>query len=92
MQFLGLKLLEIYKVFHVDRVQQRFRSRYLSFPILVVAVTIFNQSRAPQRLPRTLLDKLVKGFFALFPGIKKVRSSRAPRGSELGAESSSWTP
>ena len=27
----------------------------------------FSQSGAPQRLPRIFLDKLVKGFFALFP-------------------------
>ena len=52
----------------MDRVQQRFRSRSLSFLIEVVAVKIFSQSRAPQRLPRIFLDKLVKGFFALFPG------------------------
>ena len=60
-------VLEIYKVFPVDRVQRRFRSRSLSFPIQVAAVAIFSQSRAPQRLPRIFLDKLVKGFFALFP-------------------------
>ena len=41
---------------------------------------IFSQSRAPQCLPRILLDKLVKGFLALFPGRKKVQRSRAPRG------------
>ena len=29
---------------------------------------------------KILLDKLVKGFLALFPGRKKVRRSRAPRG------------
>ena len=64
---------------------KRFRSRSPSFPIQVAAVKIFSQSRAPQCLPRILLDKLVKGFFALFPTGKKVQRSRAP-------ESSSWTP
>ena len=52
----------------------------MSFPIQVAAVKIFSQSRAPQCLPRILLDKLVKGFLALFFGRKKVRRSRAPRG------------
>ena len=51
-----------------------------SFPIQVVAVKIFSQSRAPQCLPRIFLDKLVKGVLALFPGRKKVQRSRAPRG------------
>ena len=64
----------VFKVYTVDRVQRRFRSRSLNFPI-----KIFSQSRAPQRLPRISLDKLVKGFLALFPGRQKVRRSRAPR-------------
>ena len=67
-------------VFPVDRVQQRFQSRSLSFPIQVAVVKIFNQSRAPQRLPRISLDKLVKGFFALFPKIEKVRHNLRTRG------------
>ena len=54
--------------------------RFPSFPIQVAAVKIFSQSRAPQCLPRILLDKLVNGFLALFSGRKKVRRSRAPRG------------
>ena len=75
----GQVVLEIFKVFPVDRVQQRFWSRSPNFLILLVANKIFSQSRAPQRLPRISLDKLVKGFFALFPKIKKVQRSRAPR-------------
>ena len=46
----------------------------------MAAVKIFSQSRAPQRLPRTLVEKLVKGFFALFPKIKKVRHNLRTRG------------
>ena len=42
-------VLEVFKVFSVDRVQQRFRSRSLSFPIQVAADMIFSLSRAPQR-------------------------------------------
>ena len=79
-RFLGQVALKIFKVYPVDRVQQRFRSRSPSFPIQVEVVKIFTQSRPPQRLPRILLDKLVKGFFALFTTGKKVRISRAPRG------------
>ena len=84
------EVLEIYKVFPVDRVQLRFRSRFLSFPIQVAAMQIFSRSRAPQRLPRILLDKLVKGFFALFPVSKKVRRSRALSSARVPRESSSW--
>ena len=65
--------------FPVDRVQQRFRSRSPSF-LIQVEVKIFSQSRALQRLPRISLDKLVKGFFALFPKIKKVRHNLRARG------------
>ena len=39
---------------------------------------IFSQSRAPQCLPRILLDKLVKGFFALFPTGKKCEDPAHP--------------
>ena len=91
-QFLGQVVLEIFKVVLVDRVQQRFRSRFLSFPIQVVAVTMFSQSRAPQRLLRILLDKLAKGFFALFTGLKKSAKIPRTQGSKLGAHSSSWSP
>ena len=57
-----------------------------------VAVKIFSQSRAPQRLPRIFLDKLVKGFFALFPGLKKSSKVGAHSRSELASHSSSSTP
>ena len=75
----------------VDWVQQRFRSRLPNFPMQVEVFKIFSQSRAPQRLLRILLDKLAKGFFALFPNGKSAKIPRT-QGSELGAESSSWTP
>ena len=79
-QFLGRKVLEIHMVFlSVDREGSTAffelirRSRWRSS-------RFFSQSRAPQRLLRFLLDKLVKGFYALFPHRKKVRRSRAPWG------------
>ena len=56
------------------------------------AVKIFSQSRAPQRLPRILLDKLVKGFLSNFSPLEKSAKTPRTQGSELGAESSSWTP
>ena len=78
LQFLGLMLLEIYKVCPVDRVQQRFRSRSLCFPIQVAAVKIFSQSTAPQCLAG-------QGFFCTSPKSKKcdqpphLRSELPPR-------------
>ena len=45
-------MLEVFKVFAVDRVQQRFRSRSPSFPIQVEVVKIFSQSRAPEEKKR----------------------------------------
>ena len=69
-----------------------FSEQIPEFPDPGGAVKIFSQSRAPQRLPRILLDKLVKGFLSTFH--QKKKSAKIPRtkGSELGAESSSWTP
>ena len=52
---------------------------------------IFSQSRAPQRLPRISLDKLVKGFFAFFPKIKKSATQPPHSRSELPPHSSPWT-
>ena len=58
-----------------------FSEQIAEFADLQVEVfQIFIQSRVPQRLLRFPLDKLVKGVLALFPGRKKVRRSRAPRG------------
>ena len=61
----------------VDRVQQRFWSRSPSFLIKVEVFKIFSQFRVPQRLLRFLLDKLVKGFYALFPRGRNWVRSRA---------------
>ena len=41
-------------------------------------VKIFSQSTAPQRLLRISLDKLAKGFLALFPGRKKCEDPAHP--------------
>ena len=38
------------------------------------------------------MDKLVKGFFALFPKIKKSAKIPRTQGSELPPHSSPWTP
>ena len=46
---------------------------------------VYPVDRTPLRLLRILLDKLAKGFFALFPNGEKVRRSRAPR-------SRNWVP
>ena len=60
--------------------QERSWSRSLILVRLVEAFKIFAQVRVLQRRLRFLLDTLVKGFFALFPKIKKVRSGVRTRG------------
>ena len=47
-------------------------SEQIAFPIQVEVFKNFSQSRAPQRVLRFLLDKLVKWFFAPFYTGKKV--------------------
>ena len=69
----------------VDRVQQRFRSRSPSFPIPVEAVS---QSASSSDSP----GQAGEGFFRTFPHRKKSAKIPRTQGSELGAESSSWTP
>ena len=66
------------KVYTVDRVQQRFRSRSPSFPIQVKVFKIFSQSRVPQRFLQLLLDTLVNGFFALYHTGKKCEDPAHP--------------
>ena len=81
----------VFKVFFQNRVQQRglllrnavlsgLWSRSLILVRLVEAFKSFAQVRVLQRRLRFLLDTLVKGFFALFPTIKKVRSGVRTRG------------
>ena len=53
------ELVEVFKVYTVDRVQQRFWSRSLCPQIQVEVFKIFYQSRVPQRLPRFLLARQV---------------------------------
>ena len=43
-QILGRVVLEVFKIFVMERVQQRFRSRSPSYPIQVEVVKIFSQS------------------------------------------------
>ena len=73
--------------FFPDRVQQRRLSRRsLTFPVEVFKVLILDRVRQCLRpftlqLVRTMTRmSLVKGFFALFPKIKKVRRSLRTRG------------
>ena len=89
--------VEIFKVFAQERVQQRFQSR--TFPlqlhvveVFVVVSTVFLlRCKAPQWIFQFLLGTLMKGFFALFPGLKKVRRLVAHSRSALAAHSSSST-
>ena len=58
-----------------------------SFLIWVEVFKIFSQSRVPQRLLRFLLDKLVKGFYALFPTGRKCEDPAHPGvGTGCGVE------
>ena len=81
----------VFKVCLPDRVLQRslpLRNAVLSglwsrswiLVRLVAAFKIFAQSRVLQRLLRVLVNTLVKGFFGLFPEIKKVRSGVRTQG------------
>ena len=86
----------VFKVFFLDRVQQLslllrnavlsgLWSRSVILAWLVEAFEIFAQYRVPQRLLRFLLDTLMKGFFALFPKIKKCEvESALGVGTECG--------
>ena len=83
----------VFKVFSQDSVQQRcrpLRNAVLSGLwsrswILVCLVEVL------QRLLRVLVNTLVKGFFGLFPELKKVRSWARARGRKLLPESSPST-
>ena len=54
---------EVFKVYTVDRVQQRFWSRSPSLLFQMEVYKIFSKSRVPQRLLRFFVDTLVKVFF-----------------------------
>ena len=89
----------VFKVFFPDRVQQRRLSRRsLTFPVEVFKVLILDRVRQCLRLftlqlVRTMTRmSLVKGFFALFPKIKKSAKLASHSGSELLPESSPSTP
>ena len=76
----------------VDRVQQRFWSSSPSFPIQVEILKIFSQSRVPQRLLSVSPGQAGERVFRTFPTGKKGAKIPRTQGSELGTESSSWTP
>ena len=96
----------VFKVFLPDRVLQRsllLRNAVLSglwsrswiLVCLVAAFKIFAQFRVLQRLLRVLVNTLVKGFFGLFPELKKsevglaLGVGTAPRVEPIHAERSS---
>ena len=81
--------MEVFKVLSQDRIQQHCTlSRPLAFQFLVVlgkgGVEVFkvllDRVQQPLHLTLVLLMALGKGFFALFPGGKKVRSKVRTRG------------
>ena len=73
---------QIFKVFSEDRVQQ-VPSRSLTFPVEVFIAQV---------RVHLLLMNLVKGFFALFPKLKKSAKGASHSGSELLPESSPSAP
>ena len=80
-----------------QRVQQRFQSR--TFPlqlhvveVFVVVFTFFLRFKGPQWIFQFLLGTLMKGFFALFPRVKKSAKVGAHSRSAQAAHSSSSTP
>ena len=70
-QLLGRVLVEVFKVYTVDRVQKRFWSRSPSPQIQVEVFKIFHQSRVPQSLLRFLPDTLVKCFSHFPPKVRR---------------------
>ena len=76
------------KVFTQDRVQQRVRSRSLTFQFLMVART--SKILVSHRFLKKLLEKRFKFFFCTFPGGKKCKDWPA-LGEEQFPESSPST-
>ena len=77
-ELLTFVLVEVFKVYNVDRVQQRFWSRSPCPQIQVEVFKIFSQSRVPQRLLR-FLSKNKNGRK------KGKKENRAQRGTpEMG--------
>ena len=91
-QFLGRVVLEVFKVFAVDRVQQRFRSRSLEFPDPGGGRQDFQPVQGFAVSSSGSPGQAGEGVLRTFH--RKKKSAKIPRtqGSELGAESSSWTP
>ena len=83
-------LVEVFMVYTQDRVQrfmeqiivflQRLPSRTLTFQLRVVRLAIFIKILFLQLVLQICWKRQIKGFFRTFPGRKKVRRSRAPRG------------
>ena len=85
-QLLGRELVEVFKVFFVDRVEQRF------LPIQVEVFKIFSQSRVPQRLLRFLLHTLVLRVFRTFSSSEKSAEVAGQVDEKMPGHVSSSTP
>ena len=75
----------VLKIVSLDRIQLRTWGRSL----LGEVFQVFSQVRVPQRPHRVCMMSLMlefKGFFALFPGLKKSAGQSPHPGSELGAD------
>ena len=92
-QFLNMVFLKVFKVFTQDRVQQRARSRSLTFHLRTVAGT--SKILVSHRFLKKLPVKRFKGFLALFHVGKKCKDwsalgvGTAPRVEPIHAGSSS---
>ena len=78
----GVVLVEVFKVFSQNRIQQWLWSRSLIFPLAEV-FQVFSWARVllPHRVVCvTMQMRILQGFFALFPVLKKVRSWARTRG------------
>ena len=82
---------EVFKVYTVGRVQQRFWSRSPSLLIQVEVFKIFTQSTVPQRPLRFLLNTLAKVFFFGLFRSKKSPTSAASPSARVHAHSSPST-
>ena len=71
-----MEVVEVYKVFSMDRFEQRLWSRSLTFLFLVVLSLIFILILGRQSHPQFRVMRLFKWFLALFTGRKKCEVRR----------------
>ena len=88
----GQVVLEIFKVFPVDRVQQRFLEQLAEFPDPVGGQQDFRPVQGSAASSSDLPGQAGQGVFRTFHQNKKSAKIPRTQGSELPPHSSPWTP